>query len=110
MVGQPGANTPSNNSQDHPPSSSTRAAPAQFNSNECSKYLSSRHTAEMEALASNQLPSSEKPELYKPPGPSSFAGGWGSGKYTSMANGQDFLLGLSSKLENSHNHSNNLRK
>ncbi|CAH7671091.1 expressed protein [Phakopsora pachyrhizi] len=73
----------------------------QLNFLECSKYLSSRHTAAMEALASNHLPMNEKPELYKPPGASSLSGGWASGKYTAMANGQDFLSSLISRHDSS---------
>ncbi|WAQ83452.1 hypothetical protein PtA15_3A823 [Puccinia triticina] len=73
MAAQP---TPSKNSPNrdqanplHPPpasnpgtansgsnSTSTTPAPPQFNLAECSKYLSSRNTAAMEALSSQEVP------------------------------------------------------
>lgn len=80
-------------------SNTNSPTPHQFNFIECSKYLSSRHTAAMEALASNQIPWNEKPELYKPPGVNSLSGGWGSGKYTSMSDGTDFSTSLFNKID-----------
>ncbi|PLW14496.1 hypothetical protein PCANC_05551 [Puccinia coronata f. sp. avenae] len=95
------ATTGTNNSA---ASSTTPTLPAQFNSSECAKYLASRHTAVMEALGSSQTPTNEKPELYKPPGLNSHSGGWASPKYTSMANGSDFLGSIMAKIDQQMNH------
>ncbi|EGG00326.1 uncharacterized protein MELLADRAFT_111889 [Melampsora larici-populina 98AG31] len=87
-------------------SSSSNSKPA-FNFTDCSKYLTSRHTATIEGLqnaTNGTIPVSERVEVYKPPGSSNLpniAGSWGSGKPTSMSNGQDFITTLWNKFEHS---------
>ncbi|KAG0150178.1 hypothetical protein CROQUDRAFT_652588 [Cronartium quercuum f. sp. fusiforme G11] len=84
-------------------SSPESLAPA-FNTQDCVKYLASRHTTAMEgvhAASNGTTPVSERVELYKPPGATNLAGSWGSGKHTSMTNGQDFLATLWAKFETS---------
>ncbi|KAH9825097.1 hypothetical protein DFH28DRAFT_942792 [Melampsora americana] len=89
-------------------STSTSTSKPPFNFTDCSKYLTSRHTATIEGLqnaTNGTIPVSERVEVYKPPGSSNLpniAGSWGSGKPTSMSNGQDFITTLWNKFEHSN--------